>query len=137
MRLSTRGRYGLHAMYVLGCHYGEDPVSLAEISKKTGLSDNYLEQLIRQLKLAGLVDSMRGTHGGYYLTKDPKNITVGDILKNLEEFFGATECSVADGICSREGSCPARGVWANLVASMEETVESMTLDEVVAGKYVL
>lgn len=137
MRLSTRGRYGLHAMYVLGCHYGDDPVSLTEIAKETGLSDNYLEQLIRQLKLAGLVDSMRGTHGGYFLTKDPKEITVGDVLKNLEEFFGATECSIASGICSREGTCPARGVWIKLLNSMDKAVESMTLDQVVSGEYVL
>ena len=74
MRLSTRGRYGLAAMIYLGKKYGDNPVSLNEISKATGLSNNYLEQLIRELKKQDLVISVRGVQGGYLLKKSPKEI---------------------------------------------------------------
>lgn len=88
MRLSTRGRYGLAAMIYLGKKYGDNPVSLNEISKATGLSNNYLEQLIRELKKQDLVISVRGVQGGYLLKKSPKEISVAEILECLEEFLG-------------------------------------------------
>ncbi|WP_099203233.1 RrF2 family transcriptional regulator [Miniphocaeibacter massiliensis] len=135
MRLSTRGRYGLHAMYVLGKNYEGEPISLNEISKITGLSNSYLEQLIRRLKKGGLVDSIRGSQGGYFLTKNPKDITIGDILRNLEDFFGTTECSTEEDYCPRQGSCPARGVWVEISNEITRKANEMTLDEMVKGKY--
>ncbi|QQK07585.1 RrF2 family transcriptional regulator [Miniphocaeibacter halophilus] len=135
MRLSTRGRYGLHAMYVLGKNYGLDPIPLSEISKMTGLSNSYLEQLIRRLKKNGLVSSVRGSQGGYFLTRNPKDISIGEILIALEDFFGTTECSTDEGYCSKQGYCPARGVWIEISKELITKANSMNLAEMVAGKY--
>ncbi|MDL2310940.1 Rrf2 family transcriptional regulator [Peptostreptococcaceae bacterium OttesenSCG-928-C18] len=135
MKLSTRGRYGLQAMYVLGKNYKGEPISLSEISKTTGLSNSYLEQLIRRLKKGGLVDSVRGSQGGYFLTKNPNEISIGDILRNLEEFFGTTECTQDDSCCPKQEGCPTRGVWVEISNVITRKTDSMTLEEMIQGKY--
>lgn len=135
MKLSTRGRYGLRAMYVLGKNYGSDPVPLSEIAEQTELSTSYLEQLIRRLKKSELVDSARGFQGGYFLTRSPADITVGEILESLEDFFGITECSHENGHCNNESQCTVRGVWIELSKEITEKANSITLEDVVSGKY--
>ena len=111
MRLSTRGRYGLAAMIYLGKKYGDNPVSLNEISKATGLSNNYLEQLIRE---------------------SPKEISVAEILECLEEFFGVTECSVVPGLCSREDTCPSRLIWTQMHDDMINSIKNVSLQDLIS-----
>lgn len=132
MRLSTRGRYGLAAMIYLGKKYGDNPVSLNEISKATGLSNNYLEQLIRELKKQDLVISVRGVQGGYLLKKSPKEISVAEILECLEEFFGVTECSAVSGLCSREDTCPYRLIWTQMHDDMINSIKNVSLQDLIS-----
>lgn len=134
MRLSTKGRYGLHAMYELAKHYGGDPLPLSVISKETELPIGYLEQLIRKLKKDKLVDSIRGPKGGYYLTKNPKDITIGDVLRSSEDFFGVTECSNDFGVCGKEDFCIARQVWIVIADEINKTIDSITLQDMVDKK---
>ena len=84
MKLSTKGRYGVTLMIDLGMNFGEGPVSLKSVAERQSLSEHYLEQLIAPLRNAGLVRSIRGAYGGYVLAKEPKDITVGDIIRVLE-----------------------------------------------------
>ena len=81
MKISTKGRYGVAAMYDLALHYGEGPIALKQIALRQEISENYLEQLISTLRNAGYVNSIRGPQGGYILAKDPKDITIGDVIK--------------------------------------------------------
>lgn len=134
MRLSTRGRYGLAAMIYLGKKYGQSPVNLNEISKATGLSNNYLEQLIRELKKHDLIISVRGVQGGYLLNKSPNEISVAEILDCLEEFLGTTECSVVPGLCSREKTCPSRLIWTKMHDEMLKSIENISLKELIDKK---
>ena len=71
-------------MIDLGMYFGDGPVSLKSVAERQSLSEHYLEQLIAPLRNAGLVRSIRGAYGGYVLAKDPKDITVGDIIRVLE-----------------------------------------------------
>ena len=71
MKLSTRGRYGVAVVYDLALHYGKGTVSLRSIGERQGISDGYLHQLIGALRQAGFVKSVRGSQGGYTLTRDP------------------------------------------------------------------
>src|SRR5699024_11022769 len=96
MRLSTRGRYGLKAMYQLAMHYGEGPIHLKQIADKENLSENYLEQLVSQLRREGLLNSVRGAQGGYMLAMPPKDITVGNILRILEGNLAPADCIIED-----------------------------------------
>ena len=80
MKLSTRGRYGIHAMYELAANYGGSPVSIKALAEKQNIPEAYLEQLIAVLRKDELVVSIRGAQGGYRLARTPEEITVGDVL---------------------------------------------------------
>ena len=81
MKLSTKGRYGVTAMYDLAMHVGKGPISLKSVAERQEISEHYLEQLMGQLRKAGLVKSTRGAQGGYMLTKQPTEITVGQLRR--------------------------------------------------------
>lgn len=82
--ISTKGVYGLTAMYELSKHEGDTPVQIKEISSSANIPQNYLEQLLSKLRRAELVTSIRGAKGGYILARDAKEISVKDILIALE-----------------------------------------------------
>jgi Rrf2 family protein len=82
--LSTKGVYGLNAMYELSLIKSNKPTQIKEISAKAGIPQNYLEQLLVVLRRAGLVTSVRGAHGGYFLARNTSDILVKDILIALE-----------------------------------------------------
>lgn len=132
MILSTKGRYGLKAMFVLALHYGSGPVSLTTIAEAQELSVNYLEQLILPLKKNKLVESIRGAQGGYLLARAPKDITIGSILKTLEGPLTASECVSDDpGQCSNANYCVTRIIWEKITDSIDAVVESTTLQDMV------
>ena len=101
MKLSTKGRYGLRALIDLALYSEEDAVSIQSIAKRQNISDSYLEQLVRKLKHAGLVISVRGAQGGYKLAKPAEEISVGDVLRALEGSLEAVTC----GGENRSSSC--------------------------------
>lgn len=82
--ISTKGVYGLTAMYELSKHEGDTPIQIKEISSNANIPQNYLEQLLSKLRRAELVTSIRGAKGGYILARDAKDISVKDILIALE-----------------------------------------------------
>lgn len=131
MKLSTKGRYGLRAMFDIAINLKKDPIPLKKVAERQGISEYYLEQLISQLKKSGLVDSVRGAQGGYILAKKPSEITVGDILRALEGPIGLVDCILEeDSIeCTRENACVTRIVWKKIRDSVIETVDSITLQD--------
>jgi Rrf2 family protein len=88
MKISTKGRYSVTALYELALRYGEGPVSLKSVAQSQGLSENYLEQLMVPLRREGLVKSIRGAQGGYMLARAPEEITIGAIITTVE----GTDC---------------------------------------------
>ena len=94
MKLSTKGRYGLRAMIDLASHEEEGAVSIASISERQNISESYLEQLVRPLRKAGFIESVRGAGGGYVLAKPADSISVGDVLRVLEGGLEAVTCSM-------------------------------------------
>ncbi len=129
MKISTKGHYGVQAMFELAQHYGKGPVSLKSIAERQDLSEHYLEQLIASLRRAGLVKSVRGAQGGYILARDPADIKVGDIIRVLEGPIAPVECvSDADSDqCLKAESCVTRSVWEKVRNSIEEVLDSITL----------
>lgn len=91
MKVSTKGRYGLRALADLASHAGEGAVSLVSVSERQGISLNYLEQVFALLRRAGIVRSVKGFRGGYMLSRDPKELTIGEILTVLEGRFCITD----------------------------------------------
>lgn len=134
MKLSTKGRYGLRAMVDLASYCEEAPVSISAISTRQDLSVTYLEQLLAKLRKAGLVKSIRGAQGGYVLTKDAKEISVGDILRALEGDLAPVKCAELtkeEGGCSGSKYCVTKLVWQRINDSIEDTVNNMWLSELV------
>ncbi|GAB4260260.1 MAG: Rrf2 family transcriptional regulator [Thermincola ferriacetica] len=113
MKVSTKGHYGVLAMFDLAQHYGEGPVSLKSIAERQGLSEPYLEQLIAVLRKAGLVKSVRGAQGGYILAREPRDIKVGDIIRVLEGPIAPVECVSQDDPehCLKFDFCVTKSVW--------------------------
>jgi len=133
MRLSAREQYGLRAMIELGRRHGRGPVSLGEVAGAQGVSLGYLEQIIPLLKGAGLVESTRGARGGYELARSPLEITVGDVVRALEEgFIVPLKCiseAEGEGSCGREEICGARDVWRKMHEGIVEVLDSTTLSD--------
>ncbi|SDF10764.1 RrF2 family transcriptional regulator [Sporolituus thermophilus] len=128
MKLSTKGRYGVAAMYDLALHYGQGPISLKNVAKRQGISEHYLEQLMGILRKAGYVKSIRGAQGGYTLTKDPAEITVGDIIRIMEGPIAPVDCLLTDNnTCKRADICVTRGVWAKVRDSISQVLDSISL----------
>lgn len=138
MKLSTKGRYGVHAMYDLALHYGQGPISLRSVAERQGISEHYLEQLMGTLRKAGYVKSVRGAQGGYILTKEPKDITVGDIVRVMEGPIAPVDC-LLDGknnnqYCSKAGCCVTRNVWEKVQVSITQVLENISLEDLCNDK---
>lgn len=129
MKLSTKGRYGLMAMYQLALDYGHGPISLKFIAEKQGLSENYLEQLFSSLRKDGLITSVRGAQGGYLLSRDPLEITVGQILRSLEGNLGPAECANHDSDCTKELGCATKSVMVKIKDSIDSVIDAITLKD--------
>lgn len=129
MRLSTRGHYGLKAMFDLAQHYGTEPIPLKTVAERQNISENYLEQLIATLRKTGLVKSVRGSQGGYILARDPEKITVGDIIRVMEGPIAPVDCvsEIEPAECDQADYCITRSVWARVRDSLAELMDSISL----------
>ncbi len=131
VKISTKGKYGVAAMYDLAMNYGQGPISLKSIAQRQKISENYLEQLISTLRKAGYVKSIRGAQGGYTLSKDPTQISVGNILRVMEGPIALVDCLLENSdnsdCCERAGICVTRDVWAKVCDSIIAVVDSITL----------
>ncbi|SMP49057.1 RrF2 family transcriptional regulator [Anoxynatronum buryatiense] len=133
MILSTRGRYGLKAMFELGLHYGKGPIPLKIIAERQCIPENYLEQLIAILRKAGLVKSVRGAQGGYLMLRPPDQVTVAQVLLALEGPLAPAEC-VADPEaprCRLADECVTRSVWEKIRVSIHDVIDAMTLQHMI------
>jgi len=133
MKLSTKGRYGVMAMFDLALHGGQVPLSLKTIAERQDISEPYLEQLISTLRKAGLVKSVRGAQGGYMLALSPDQITVGSIIRSLEGSMAPTECVAEDdpACCDKADSCVTRIIWEKIRKSIDDVIDSITLQDMI------
>ena len=127
MKLSTRTRYGIRAVLELAQNHGKGPVQLKIVAIHQGISVKYLEQLMAMLKSAGIVNSVRGSKGGYILAKPPEQIKLSDCFNCLEGHVVTVECVENDSYCPRVSDCIAREVWAKVQEAVMTVLESMTL----------
>lgn len=133
MKLSTRAKYGLKALIDLGLYSEKEAVSLQSIASRQNISVSYLEQLMALLKKAGLVKSVRGAAGGYFLGRPAEEISVGDILRVLEGGLEAATCpgTEGDGGCQGSDLCVAKLVWKRINDSITDAVDTLMLSELI------
>ncbi len=130
MKLSTRTRYAVRAMIELAKHETNRPLQLKIIAERQEISIKYLEQLMAVLKSAGLIKSIRGSKGGYVLSKAPDQIALNDILRCVEGPISTVECVEDSARCSRAADCAAREVWKQVEQAIETVLQSITLQDV-------
>ncbi|MDD3296334.1 MAG: Rrf2 family transcriptional regulator [Candidatus Omnitrophica bacterium] len=131
MKISTRARYGARLMFELALSYGDRGISLREIANNEGISEKYLSQIIIPLKAKGLIISFRGPCGGYALARDPSEINLREIVEILEGGLSILDCLNNSSLCKRSMKCPTRGVWDLLNNKIIQTLEAVTLRDLV------
>ncbi len=131
MKLSTRGRYGIHAMYDLAVYADRGPQSIKAIADRRDIPEAYLEQLIAALKRSDLVTSTRGAQGGYALARPASEITVGQVLRALEGGLSLVDCVQEEDACGRSCDCPSRILWVKIQAGLDRIVDGITLQDMV------
>lgn len=128
LKISTKGRYGIRLMHYLASQYPNRKVSLKEVAAEQNISEKYLEQIINPLAKSGLVQSFRGSQGGYCLAKPPEEITIGSILRILEGSLSPVDC--ADGYpCPRADICSSISLWKKLKEAIDAVVDHYTLKD--------
>lgn len=130
MKISTKGRYALRMMLDLALHNTGEQIPLKTISERQEISMKYLEQIITVLGRANYVKSTRGPQGGYRLTKDPSEYTVGDILRQTEGSLAPVDCLDNPG-CSHEDTCVTKVIWDELYDAINQVVDKYTLADLV------
>lgn len=130
MRISTKTRYGVRAIFDLAYHCSGTSAQVKDISKRQNISQRYLEQIFHRLKKAGLVKSERGPKGGYMLTKSPKEITLGDIYRAVDRSFDLVPCKTKKGNkCGQYEECVTTSIWQKISKDVEKIFDSITIED--------
>ena len=130
MRLTAKGRYAVTAMLDLAVHRAEGPITLADVSRRQGISLSYLEQLFAKLRRGNLVNSIRGPGGGYALQRQPKEIFVAEIVDSVDENVDATKCS-GRANCQHGETCLSHQLWAELSDEIHNFLSSISLASII------
>jgi Rrf2 family protein len=128
MKISTKGRYALKVMTDIA-ETGEEPVSIRSVAERQGLSEKYIEQIVGLLVKANLLESFRGSAGGYKLTRRPEEISVGEILTATEGELFVVECLNPKNSCGKASECKTIKCWANLNRLISQFLSGVTLKD--------
>lgn len=127
MRLSTKARYGMRAMVELASQHDKGPMSIKEMAENQGLSVKYLENLVTSIRKNGLVRSIRGSRGGYVLTRPPEDIDLYEIYTALEGDDSIVACLDHPCCCDNSCGCATRKLWKELNAAYVDILKGRTL----------
>lgn len=128
MKISTRGRYSLRVMVDLAEQGSETYIPLKDIVTRQGVSQKYLEGIMTDLSKAGMVDGLHGKGGGYKLNRDPKDYTIGEILRITEGDLAPTSClENPKKYCERFMECRTLPMWLGLYKVMNEYLDGVSL----------
>ncbi len=131
MKLSSKTHYGLIACHILGVNYPDTPVSASMLEKHIGVSGKYLEKIMRMLSNRNIVTANRGANGGYFLAREPKDISVGEVVRALEDDMEIIECVSKERNCK---CCPTSSVWKKLYEGINSLLDSMSLEQMIKGQ---
>ena len=136
MKLSVRGEYALRALLVLGLNYDKPQVRIQTVSEEQNIPKRFLEQILNDLKSAGLVQSKRGVAGGYRLARPPEEISIAEIIRHIEGALAPVSC-VSERFyekcsCPDESRCPIRAVMKEIREAVVRIAERVTIAELCA-----
>ncbi len=126
MKLSTKGRYAVRILACIARNQSSGPVCKGTIADEELVSKDYIEQIIVMLKRAGLVEGLRGTKGGFVLSKPASEITLYDVISAAEGGLELVQCSS----CTRSDECNARDIWSGASKILREYFTGISLESV-------
>ena len=129
MKLSAKARYAVRILLDLATHDEHGPVRTADISERTGVSARFIEQILKPLKKAGLVQSTRGASGGYALSEKPQDISLARIIRTIEGNLCLTQCCENPKTCQRAETCRSHRAWVRVTQVMEAELEGITIKD--------
>lgn len=135
MKLSTRSRYGTRIIMELARRNEENPIQVSEIARVQKIPVKYLEQLIRTLKQADLITSVRGSKGGHLLNQPPESITIGQLVRLFEGQTDLVACVSAPDKCQMAEECRVRMVWMEATEAMYAKLDSVTIADLVCEPF--
>lgn len=134
MKMSSKARYGLYVAVELAKAYSQvNVVTVSTLAQSTGVTEKYLEQIIALMKKAKIVQSLRGASGGYKLTEEPNNITVGQVLRAVEDNLEIVDCLHKDG-CSNKCNCVSHNLWTKLYDNINNYLDTISLLQLAEDK---
>src|SRR6266581_219998 len=141
MKLSLRGEYALRALLVLGLNYGQPVIRIQTISQQQNIPKRFLEQILNDLKSAGLVQSKRGVAGGYRLARRPEQITLAAVVRHIEGALAPVRC-VSERFyekcsCPDESRCAIRSVMKEIREAVVQIAERTTIADLCARSHKL
>lgn len=129
LRLSTKGQYGVRAMFEIAKGYPSTPTTIKEVAERQEVSVAYLEQILNTLRRAGLILSVKGPGGGYLLSRSPAMISIAAVLKELEGPVAMASCMDPLEGCSRVDRCVTHLLWRSLGEKIEAFLSTITLED--------
>lgn len=130
MIFTTKTEYGLKALAILAQNKKNESLSLADIARSTGLSLSYLEQLFAKLRRAGIIESVKGSDGGYHLARPAGKISLKEIVDALEGKTAVNACMTGSHSCC-SGHCLTRKVWVEIQRDLEKTLNKYKLKDII------
>ena len=132
LKVSSKGRYGVKAVYELALHFGRGPLTVSMIAHAQQISEQYLEQLMPSLKRSGLVKGIRGAQGGYILARDPGAVSVRDVVGAVEGPILLTDCSSQEAVgCHELDRCIGPDVWTRVQDAVVDAMAGITFEQLV------
>ena len=128
MKMSSKARYGLYVAVELAKRYSETAVvPVCVLAEATGVTEKYLEQIVALMKKDNIVEAFRGSNGGYKLTQSPEQISVGQVLRAVEDNLEIVECLCKN--CSNRASCVSHNLWTKLYDNINSYLNTISLKQ--------
>lgn len=133
MKISARSRYATRILIDLATNEKDAPVRTTYISERTGITVQFIEQILKPLRQAELVVSKRGATGGYHLNKPASEISLGEIVRIMEGSLSLTDCCDDADMCLRSEICLTRDAWRRVSTVLSNALDSIKLSDIIDG----
>lgn len=131
MKISKIGQYALLCVVDLALNASDKHQSIASVAKRQKIDSRFLAQIFFALKNAGIISSIRGKDGGYYVNKDINNLTAGDVVRAVEGELAPTRCSIDTKSCISSSQCITRALWQQVAKEISCTLDSITIADII------